>query len=71
MAIRYKKCFTCGSLDVAKIIYGYPTVETLKEQEKGEIKLGGCVITENCPQYHCNECETEWTADEAICKWHN
>jgi len=31
MAIRYKKYFTCGSLDIAKIIYDYPTVEALKE----------------------------------------
>src|SRR5699024_7556326 len=66
MAINYKKCFTCGSFNVAKIIYGYPTGEALKEQERGKIKLGGCVESENSPQYHCNECETEWTANEAI-----
>ncbi|MGM8213423.1 hypothetical protein ACLIBH_11665 [Virgibacillus sp. W0430] len=66
MAITYKKCFTCGSLDVAKIVYGSPTVEAFKEQEEGKIKLGGCMISEESPQYHCNECETEWTVDEAI-----
>ena len=66
MAIRYKKCFTCGSLDVAKIIYGYPTVEAFKEQEEGKIKLGGCLISEDSPQYHCNKCGEKWTADEAI-----
>lgn len=66
MAITYKKCFICGSLDVAKIIYGYPTVDALKKQAEGKIKLGGCVISEASPQYHCNECEKEWIADEAI-----
>ena len=66
MTIRYKKCFTCGVLDVAKIIYGYPTAETFKEQEKGKIKLGGCVISEDNPQYHCNKCGGNWTVDEAI-----
>lgn len=66
MAIRYKKCFTCGSLDVAKIIYGYPTADAFKEQEEGKIKLGGCMISEDSPQYHCNKCGEKWTADEAI-----
>src|SRR5690625_1440041 len=66
MTIRYKKCFTCGSLDVAKIIYGYPTADAFKEQEEGKIKLGGCVISEDNPVYHCNQCEKQWTADEAI-----
>lgn len=65
MAIRYNKCFTCGSLDVAKIIYGYPTTEAFKEQEEGKIKLGGCVISEDSPQYHCNKCGESWTVDEA------
>lgn len=66
MTIRYKKCFTCGSLDVAKIIYGYPTADAFKEQEEGKIKLGGCVISEDSPQYHCNKCGEKWTAEEAI-----
>jgi len=29
---------------VAKIIYGYPTADAFKEQEKGKIKLGGRTI---------------------------
>lgn len=49
MTIRYKKCVTCGSLDVAKIIYGYPTADALKKQEEGKIKLGGCVVSEDSP----------------------
>ncbi|HDU7439108.1 TPA: hypothetical protein RF418_002603 [Listeria monocytogenes] len=66
MTIRYKKCFTCGSLDVAKIIYGYPTAEAFKDQEAGKIKLSGCVISEDSPSYHCKQCGKQWTADEAI-----
>lgn len=63
MSINYKKCFYCGSLHVAKVIYGYPSVEIM---EKGRIKLGGCAISEDSPQYHCNKCEAEWTKQEAI-----
>ncbi|UJF15420.1 hypothetical protein LZ578_10680 [Jeotgalibaca sp. MA1X17-3] len=66
MAIRYKKCFTCGTLDVQKIRYDYPTAEVFKKQEKCKTKLGGDMNSEYRPQYHCNKCGENWTADEAI-----
>jgi len=27
------------------------------EAAKGDIKLGGCVIEEDAPDWHCKECE--------------
>lgn len=66
MTIRYKKCFTCGSLDVANLIYGDPTAEEIKEQEQNKIKLDGCTKTEDSPRYQCNKCGEKWTKDEAI-----
>lgn len=35
------------------IIYGKPTQETVKRAEKGEMRLGGCVIGPHAPQHYC------------------
>ena len=56
-----KKCPEC--LDEKSIItieYGFPGEEMREKYERGEIKLGGCVISEDNPEYHCNKCENEW-----------
>lgn len=50
------KCPKCGSQNIVKIIYGYPTAKTMKKAEKGKIKLGGCCISENDPTRHCKDC---------------
>ena len=34
------------------------------EQEEGKIELGGCVVSEEEPDYHCNECKYEWENDK-------
>jgi len=31
-----------------------------KESDMGEIKLGGCVIEENAPKWHCGKCKYEF-----------
>ena len=55
-------CPKCGKKEGVKIIYGYPMPSAMKEAEKGEIHLGGCVITigGSDPQWHCNNCGHEW-----------
>jgi len=45
------KCQKCGSTDCGEIIYGLPTYELFKRAEAGEVKLGGCVIMEDSPDY--------------------
>ena len=60
MAINYKKCPRCGSLNTIKIIYGMPTHDAFLMAEEGEIKLGGCCITDSDPEYYCKNCENEW-----------
>ena len=66
MAIRYKQCPQCGSTKVLDIMYGMPTMEAFAMYERGEIKLGGCYITGEDPQYYCRECENEWDREAAI-----
>jgi hypothetical protein len=53
-------CPNCGSKNVVDIIYGLPTYETFLEAEAGKFHLGGCIVTGNDPQWHCNECGNEW-----------
>src|SRR5690554_2209688 len=66
MAINYKKCPKCGSLNVIKIMYGMPTNEAFLMAEEGKIKLGGCCITDSDPEYFCKDCENEWDRQNAI-----
>ena len=55
-----KKCPDCGSIDVLPILYGFPGEKMREDAFEGKILLGGCVITENHPDRHCNSCEYDW-----------
>lgn len=55
-----KKCPSCGSDNISKIIYGL-----CGPPKKGEILGGCCVMTDKngrivSPKWHCNDCETEF-----------
>ena len=66
MAIPYKQCPKCGSKKSVKIIYGMPSYELFELAEVGKVKLGGCVIIEDNPEYLCKDCEHEWNQEQAI-----
>jgi hypothetical protein len=51
-------CPECNSDRVARILYGYPTLEALEEAEKGKLYLGGCILGEHF--WHCWNCGHEW-----------
>jgi hypothetical protein len=55
-----KICPKCGSIKIAKILYGMPAgyEELMKKIEEGKIVLGGCCITNDDPTWQCVECET-------------
>ena len=54
-------CPKCSSKDsVVHIRYGMPGQEMQDNYYKGKIKLGGCMIDDSAPNYHCNECKYEW-----------
>jgi len=54
-------CPKCGSQkDVIPIVFGYPTLKTINKAERKEVKLGGCCITDNDPQWHCKKCGKEF-----------
>ncbi|NMC58438.1 MAG: carboxypeptidase regulatory-like domain-containing protein [Candidatus Methanofastidiosa archaeon] len=50
-----KICPQGHSDSIIPIIYGYPTKKQLKKAKKGKIKLGGCVITNCDPKWHCTK----------------
>lgn len=43
-------------------MYGLPVFsdELLKEVDSGKIILGGCIIMEGAPKYHCNDCNEDF-----------
>jgi len=51
-------CPSCGSKDIAQILYGLPAINEKLEKmiAKREVTLGGCGIYEGAPQWVCNAC---------------
>lgn len=58
--LRYEpKCPNCGS-KLLEIVYGMPDSEIGEKAMKGELFLGGCMIEDDNPKYHCNNCERSY-----------
>lgn len=58
--LRKPNCPHCGYKEsVVRIIYGYPMPELMDRAERGEVKLGGCVVSENDPQWYCKKCQKD------------
>ena len=53
-------CPNCRSNNVIPIAYGLPGFKMQEEAIVGKIHLGGCILEEEAPDFHCNECEHEW-----------
>ena len=57
------KCPICGG-KIIPIEYGFPTNEAFEMAERGEIKLGGCCICEDNPEWACRDCDAEFVVIE-------
>lgn len=66
MAVNYKICPQCGSKNILRIIYGYPSQELLNAAKQGKVLLGGCVIYDSSPEYECKDCHKQWNKAEII-----
>lgn len=53
------KCPDCGN-KLVEIVYGMPGSDVIKQVEKGEVFLGGCMVSDVNPKYHCNTCERSY-----------
>ena len=49
-------CPKCGSSNYIPIIYGMPGPELMMKAERGEVALGGCVVTPDRDLYKCKDC---------------
>lgn len=56
-------CPKCKSDRVVPIIYDYPGPELWEEEERGNIKLGGCEVIDGgfMPDRFCKACNHEWS----------
>ena len=55
-------CPNCGK-KLLDIVYGMPASETIEKSKKGELFLGGCMIEDKQPVYHCNNCRRSYSKD--------
>lgn len=55
------ECPECGSIDVIPIIYGPPSKDLLEAEASGLCIVGGQNMSHTDPEWHCNDCEHEWS----------
>ena len=55
-------CPSCNSKDVARIFWGEPADSEMifKKIKEKKIVLGGCIVTDNDPEWECNSCHHRW-----------
>lgn len=54
------KCPKCGADRARKILWGLPSDEFLKSEKSKDYYLGGCIVSDNDPIWHCEACDWEW-----------
>ena len=55
------RCPRCLKNDqVIRIVYGYPGPKMMKNAERGIIRLGGCIVSKNNPQWYCKRDKLEF-----------
>lgn len=67
------KCPTCKNGKLIPIVYGLPLRELMEQSERGEVELGGCIITKvfdpksgviiGDPELYCPKCEGRFFRD--------
>ena len=51
-----KQCPLCLEVkNITPIVYGLPSKTMMREAKKGRISLGGCIVTENQPEFYCKK----------------
>ena len=53
-------CPKCNINEAVQILYGYPSVETLKAWHNKEVELGGCIVENEKPTHKCFKCGHQW-----------
>jgi hypothetical protein len=59
-------CPRCGAFArMLPIAFGYPMPETFAAAERGEVALGGCLVSGEDPTHHCTSCDQDVILDRA------
>lgn len=54
------RCPSCSSLNIGKWEFGMAPPVANEEIKNGHVHLGGCIVYEDAPRYHCNDCNYNW-----------
>lgn len=63
------ECPQCRSVQIIPILYGLPGAELGLQQDEGKLKLGGCCIAPESPNWHCKACGHEWIVEPGPFDW--
>ena len=61
------RCPECNSTDTTRIVYGLlePSKQLEEDLKNNKIHTGGCVISNDDPNRHCNNCEFDFDTPAA------
>ena len=62
-------CPDCRSRDVVPIVYGLPSAQLLHAARRGQVALGGCVISDTAPEWSCKVCGRNFKGDADAPTW--
>lgn len=54
------RCPACGEQTLVPIVYGMPGYELFEAAERGEVRLGGCIVGIDQPSTACTSCGGQW-----------
>ena len=54
------KCPKCNSEKVIPIVYGLPSYDLGEKELRGEVMLGGCLVSLESPKWYCKNCGNKW-----------
>ena len=62
MVKKSPSCPNCKSSNTCPIFWGYPgdIEEYLRLVNEEKISPGGCLVSDDDPVWHCNNCLNEW-----------
>ncbi len=46
----------CCDVPMIRIVYGFPGGELVEAAKRGEVELGGCVVSGDRPLFRCRRC---------------
>jgi hypothetical protein len=60
-------CPRCGAFaPMLPIVFGYPTPDTFLAAERGDLALGGCVVSGEDPTHQCSACGNDVILDDEL-----